>query len=190
MLSNTGRHEAALTEIRRAKDLDPVGLMPNVIYGQILLFAGRSDEALTALQGALEMKPDFWLTHLFLSRAYLAKGRLQESVGAASRANRIAGDNAESLALMGYGLARLGDTEGARRILIDLEQRANTTYVPAYDLAILRVGLGDNSKALELLETSYVRHEPLMVFIGVEPKWDVLRRDPRFIELMKKMRFA
>ena len=106
MLSNTGRHEAALTEIRRAKDLDPVGLMPNVIYGQILLFAGRSDEALTALQGALEMKPDFWLTHLFLSRAYLAKGMLQESVEAASRANRIAGDNAESLALMGYGLAR------------------------------------------------------------------------------------
>lgn len=189
LLSNTGRHEAALSEIRRAKELDPIGLMPNAIYGQVLLFAGHTDDALAALKATLDMKPDFWLTHLFMSRAYCAKGMWPESVEAASRANNITGDNAESLALVGYGLAKSGDKEGSRRILAQFEQRATATYVPAYDLAVLNVGIGNNSKALDLLETSYNRREPLMVFIGVEPKWDVLRQDPRFIELMKKMKF-
>ena len=189
LLSNVGRHEAALAEIRRAKELDPIGLMPNAIYGQILLFAGRSDEALAALRATMDMNPDFWLTHLFMSRAYLAKGMLRESVESASRANSIAGANAESLALVGYGLARSDDREGARNLLTELEQRASTVYVPSYDLAILYAGLGNNSRALELLEKSYGRREPLMVFIGVDPKWDVLRQEPRFIELMKKMKF-
>lgn len=190
LLSNAGRHEAALSEIHRAKELDPIGLVPNAIYGQILLFAGRTDEALAALRATVDMNADFWLPHLFMSRAYLAKGMLRESVESASRANSIAGANAESLALVGYGVAKSGDKEEARRILAELEQRASTTYVPAYDLAVLNVGLGDNSRALALLETSYNRHEPLMVFIGIEPKWDVLRQEPRFIELMKKMKFA
>jgi serine/threonine-protein kinase len=189
MLSNIGRHDAALAEIGRAKEADPIGLTTNAIYGQILLFAGRTDEALDQLKSVLDMNPDFWLAHLFLSRAYLAKGMLAESVQEASRANSIAGENAESAALAGYGLARSGDTDGARRVLAQLEQRAASTYVPKYDLAVLHAGLGENSKALDMLEASYARREPLMVFLAVEPKWDALRAEPRFAALMKKMRF-
>lgn len=189
-LSNIGRHEAALSEIRRAKELDPIGLATNAVYGQILLFAGQKDESLSVLKATLDMNADFWLTHLFMSRAYLAEGMLQESIESAQRANSIAAGNSESLALVGYGMAMSGDKEGARRILAQLHQQAKTTYVPAYDLAVLNVGLGNNTRALDLLETSFNRREPLMVFLAIEPKWDVLRQEPRFAELMKKMKFV
>jgi hypothetical protein len=51
------------------------------------------------------------------------------------------------------------------------------------------LGLGDRTRALELLEQAFQQREPLMVFLKVEPKWNELRSDPRFIDLMKKLNF-
>ena len=49
-------------------------------------------------------------------------------------------------------------------------------------------GLGDSNEALRWLERAYDERDVHMVFLGVDPKWDPLREDPRFIRLVNRMK--
>ncbi|HVF46111.1 MAG TPA: winged helix-turn-helix domain-containing protein [Pyrinomonadaceae bacterium] len=187
LLSNTGRHEKALAEIRRALELDPVSLAANALQGQILFFAGKDDEALRSLQATAEMDKNFWLAPLFMSRIYLKKGMWEEAIASAKTAADLTRGNAEAVATVGYAHAKAGRVDAARGIIRELEDRAKTRYVPAYGIAAIYAALGENNTALDLLERSYSQRDALMVFLKVDLKWDDLRSEPRFAELMRKM---
>jgi len=188
LLSNIGRHDEAVSEIKQARELDPLSLVTNAMEGQILFFAGR-DEAEKALRATMEMDANFWLAHLFMSRVYLKKEMFAETIAAAAKAKEISHGNAEATAIMGYALAKSGRRDEARTVLKELEDRARTNFVPTYDFAQIHLALGDRGKALDLLEKALEQREPLMVFIKVDPKWDDLRSEPRFFKLMKRMNF-
>ncbi|PYS69268.1 MAG: hypothetical protein DMF69_17540 [Acidobacteria bacterium] len=49
--------------------------------------------------------------------------------------------------------------------------------------------LGDIDKAFEELNVGYEAHESTLVWLKAEPLFDPLRADPRFQELMRKVRF-
>ncbi len=189
LLSNTGRHDQAIAEIKRAKELDPIDPLTNALEGQILHFAGRDDEALNVLRSTAETYPGLWLPHLFMSRVYLKKEMYDEAIAAATKAGELSNGNAEAAATVGYSLARSGKTRQAREVLKELEARAATRYVPLYDLAQVYNALGDTEKAIGLLEKAFNDREPLMTFLKVDSKWDNLRSEPRFIELMRRMNF-
>ena len=65
LLSNLGRHQEAIAEGARARELDPVSLLFNAREGAVLYYAGRNDEARERLQKAVELDPNFWIAHLF-----------------------------------------------------------------------------------------------------------------------------
>jgi adenylate cyclase len=112
-----------------------------------------------------------------------------ESIAAASRARDLSNGNAEAIANIGYAQAKAARTAEAQNLLVELKKRSETRYVPQYAIAALYNGLGDTEKALDSLEKAFTDRDSLMVFLKVEPKWDNLRSDPRFIELMRKMNF-
>ena len=60
-------------------------------------------------------------------------------------------------------------------------------FVPPYHIALIYNGLGETDKAFEWLEKAYAERDPKMAFLKVEPKWNNLRSDPRFIDLLKRM---
>jgi serine/threonine-protein kinase len=187
LLSNLGRHDEALAEIKKARESDPLSLVTNALEGQILTFAGREDEALTVLQNTIDMDPNFWLGHLFISRAYIQRGRFNDAIAAAAKARELTGGNSEAAAIMAYAYARSGRPTEARKVLAELEDRAKARYVPAYSFAIVYMGMGDRSRALDLLEKAYEQRESLLVFLKVERRWDELRGEPRFAALIGRL---
>jgi DNA-binding winged helix-turn-helix (wHTH) protein/TolB-like protein/Tfp pilus assembly protein PilF len=189
LLSNIGRHEQAITEIKRARELDPTNLMTNAMEGQVLFFAGRTDEAEKVLRATMDMDPGFWLAHLFMTRIYLKKEMFVEAMESAAKAKQITAGNAEAIATWGYAAAKSGRRDDAHSAIKELEKRATKRFVPAYTFALIYFGLGDRTKALDLLERALEQREPLMVFIKVDPKWDGLRSEPRFDKLVKQMKF-
>ena len=48
-------------------------------------------------------------------------------------------------------------------------------------------GLGQRRETLEWLERGYREREPRMLFLASEPKWDGLRDDPRFKDLLRRI---
>jgi DNA-binding winged helix-turn-helix (wHTH) protein/TolB-like protein/Flp pilus assembly protein TadD len=189
LLSNLGRHQEAIDEIQKSLDLEPTNLYSMMIQGQILTFAGHYDDALQALNRVIAIDPNLWAAHLFLCRVYAQKGMHDDAIKEGERAKKLNEGYAEATSMIAYSMARSGNPDGARRILSEMEDRAKTLYVPAYTIANIYNALGDKEKALTMLELSFEKKDALMVFLKVEPKWNNLRSEPRFLELMKKMNF-
>jgi len=188
LLSNIGRHAESLAEIRRARELDPTSIFNQAIEGQILLFAGKTDEALDTLQGTIETNPKFWLSYLFISRVHNEKQMHEEAIAALAKAGELFPANKESHALLGYALAKAGKLTQAQNVLDKLCRLSNREYVAPYNLAMIHNGLGASEKALNYLEKACAEKNVLMVFLKVEPKWNNLRNEPRFIDIMKGMK--
>lgn len=176
-----------MREIKRARELDPLNLVTNAVEGLVLSTAGRNDEALKILQSTVEMEPKFWLAWLFMTRIYLQNEMYDEAIEAATKGRDLTRGNAEATATIAYAYARSGRSKQAGEILKELENRARTEYVSSYARAQIYTGLGEKGRALDLLEKAHDDKDALMVFLKVEPKWDTLRAEPRFIELMRRM---
>jgi serine/threonine-protein kinase len=188
LLSNTGRYAQALAQIKIATELDPLFSLTGALEGQFLFVAERFDESLDRLNKTIALNPNFWLSHLFLSAVYTEKGMYDEAIAAATKAKALSGGNTEAVALTGYAFARSGETKKAQVVLDELSTQSRTRYVPPYNMALLSNGLGERENALNYLEKGFSEKDVRMVFLKVEPKWNNLRSDSRFVSLLKRMR--
>jgi len=188
-LSNTGRHTEALAEIKRARELDPLFPFAGALEGQFLNHAGRTDEAIDRLKKTFELAPNFWMPHLFASSCYIEKGMYAEAVAESRKARELSPAQTVSIAFEGYALAKAGKRDEAQALLDELLKLSTTRFVPPDHLALIYNGLGETDKTFEWLEKGYEQHDPKMAFLKVEPKWNNLRSDPRFIDLMRRMNF-
>ena len=191
LLSNTGRHAEALAEAKRARELDPLNLRINALEAQFLIHAGRTDEALTRLHETLEMDSNYFLAHLYASSAYIEKRMYSEAISEARRAREISGRRASHAErLLGYALAKSGQTAEARSVLGFLLKPPAKHYVSAYNIALVYNGLGEHAEVLAWLERGYAQRDKGMVFLKVEPMWNNLRSDPRFQDLLRRVGFT
>jgi TolB-like protein/Tfp pilus assembly protein PilF len=189
LLSNTGRHAEAISEVKKARELDPLSAFVSSLEGQFLLHAGKTDEALDRLRQASELDPNFYFPHHFAASAYIEKGMYAEAAAEARRAKELGPTQTVGTVYEAYALAKLGRREEAHALLDELLTLSGQRFVPPYHIAIVYHGLGENDKALTWLKKGYEIRDAKMAFLKVEPKWNDLRSDPRFEELMKKMRF-
>ena len=155
---------------------------------RFLFFAGKHDEALDRLHKTIDLNPNFWLAHLFISRVYTEKGMHAEAIGAAKKAGDLS-HNSQSDAYRAYALSRSGQVAEARAILVELLKLSKDRYVPPYNLAVIYNGLGENEKAMEYLEKGFAEKDVRMAFLKVEPMWNALRSNPRFVDLLNRARF-
>ena len=190
LLSTLGRHTEALAEMRRARELDPLSLRINANEGQFLIHAGQTDEGLARLQKTFELDPRFWLAHLFASSAYIEKGMFAEAVAEARKARDFSGASTHHpVAFLSYALAKSGKQAEARAELEGLLKLSTERYVSSYNIALIYNGLGERDETLDWLERGYKERDPKMVFLKVEPKWNNLRADPRFQDLLRRVGF-
>ena len=189
LLSYTGRHAQALAEAKRARELDPLNVRTNALEGELLTYAGRTDEALDRLQKTFELDPNLGFAHIFASSAYIEKGMYGEAITEARRAKELSPVSTYPLALLGYALAKSGKRAEARAVLEELLRSSAEHYIPPYHIALVYNGLDDRDDALAWLERGFEQREPKMTFLKVEPKWNNLRGDPRFQDLMRRVGF-
>ncbi|PYS90843.1 MAG: hypothetical protein DMF62_03940 [Acidobacteria bacterium] len=189
LLSNTGRHQEALVQIKLARELDPLFPFAGALEGQFLTQAGKPDEALDRLQKTYDLAPNFWMPHLFASAAYIEKQMFPEALAEARKARALSAASTYSNALESYTLAKLGNREEAKKVLSEMFEIRSTRGMPASHFAIAYLGLGDNESALDWLEKGFAEHDPKMAFLKVDPKFNNLRASPRFKDLMKRMNF-
>jgi TolB-like protein/Flp pilus assembly protein TadD len=189
LLSNTGRHQEALSEIKRARELDPYSPLLNALEGQFLIHAGKLDEALIRLRETFELAPGFWFPHVFASSAYMEKGMYAEAILEAKKASELSKAQTASIVFEGVALARMGRKDETRILLERLLKASKETSVPASHIAMLYHALGENDDTFKWLERGVEQRDPKMAFLKVQPRWNDLRGDPRFQEIMKRVGF-
>ena len=190
LLSNMRRSAEALAEIKRARELDPYSPVINALEGQFLSYAGKPDEALARLRETFELAPGFWFPHVFAASAYIDKGMFAEAIVEARQASELSGGQTISVAFEGYALAKLGKRDGAQAALNALLTRSKERFVPPYHIAMVYNGLGERDQALAWLERGLEQRDSRITFLKVDPKWNNLRNDSRFQDLMRRVGFS
>ena len=189
-LSNLGRHEQAIAKARVAQQLDPLSLIIYTAVGDVLFYARLYDQAIEQYRRCLEMNPRFLPGRTDLARAYELSGRYEEAEAEFLTAAQIAGSPPETFSGLANVYARWGRREEARRILDQLIERARRQFVSPYAIASIYASLDEPDAAFEWLERAWQERDGALVLLKVHPRLDRLRGDPRYADLLRRMRLG
>ena len=185
-----GRFDEGIAELKRAQEMDPLSLLVPALIGWTNYFAGRFDDAIEHYLPILEMDPDFMVGHWFLGEALIELGRNEEGVAELERAAELSDRSSRSLAYLGYGYGKGSKYEEANALLSELERRSRQGFVPPYFLALVHCGLGRIDEAFEYLNVACDLPDTMVRDLKVDPPLEVLRKDSRFEELLRRIRLA
>ena len=181
------RMQEALAEIRRARELDPTSLVINAWYGRILLLTGQVDQSIDQLKKTLELDPEFILARYRLGQSYVEKQMYNEAIQEFNQLLKL--PRARALGLMGlaHAYALAGRREEAEKDLGELLELRKGQYISPGQLAIIYIGLGEKDKAFAYLEEANKMHDLSIMRLKVERRFDPLRSDPRFNDLVRRI---
>jgi TolB-like protein/Flp pilus assembly protein TadD len=177
LLNSLGRAEEAISEIKLARQLDPISFFVSRDVGRILYDSKRYDEALEALRQAAEMNPSSGVVYNWMSWAYDKKGMAAQSVEMDLRNDGNRGAGQEVL----QELREAYRVSGERGYL---KKHVELIKGDPYEQALYTARLGETEKALQLLRQACEEHSGWLDMLKVDPELDNLRPDPHFRELL------
>jgi TolB-like protein/Tfp pilus assembly protein PilF len=124
-----GRTEESLTEINRARALEPLSLSMNFSLGWRLYMARRYDDAIAQLLNTIEMDPTYLLAHIVLGQCYEQKGRYTDAIDELQKASALAPNSPPVLAALGHVYAVSGKRVEALQLLAELKSQSVHRYV-------------------------------------------------------------
>jgi tetratricopeptide (TPR) repeat protein len=152
-------------------------------------YQGRQyDQAINQITKTFEMDPNLvGFAYHVRARAYEQKKMYAEGLADSQRWADAFKDDPLSISSVARFQARLGNRAEAQKMLDRLEELSKHRYVSSYWTATVYIGLGDKESALAALKKAYDERYFLMIWINVDPLFDPLRAEPRFIDLEQRI---
>jgi len=188
-LGMMGRFEEAYTEVKRAIRLDPLSSVFQWALGFVYWMARKYDQALEQAGKTLELDPRFTPAHALFTWTYLCKSMPEAAMAAARNAVQCSPGAVMYLANLAESHAAAGDRDEAQNLLDHLLDLSKRQYVTPYFLARIYTRLGRREDAMACLEAAYLERTSSLAFMKVDALLDDLRPDPRFEDLMNRMKF-
>lgn len=179
-----GHVEASLDASLRAYALDPLDLIINAHLIWHYWLARQPDEALSHAEKTRELDQQSIWPSFFAGLALEQKSMFDEAASAFRQANALTPDMTFVRAALAHSLALGGEKKAAQKILRELEREREHRYVPAYDLALIHLGLGEIELSLRWLGAALEERSGWMAYLRVEPRLDSLRSTPEFAQLI------
>lgn len=186
-LTPLGRLDEALREMRHALRLDPLSPIVSTAVGGCLYRMRQWDESATTLRGTLNSNPGFGHAHWSLGRVLLEQGRNEEALKSFQDAADIMGQVPSALAEIGYCYARMGRRDLAHRTLQNLHRLEEQAWVSPLNTALVHAGLGEQDESMKCLEAAFQKRIRQLVWVNVDPRFDVLRDNPEFGHLISRL---
>jgi tetratricopeptide (TPR) repeat protein len=171
--------------MRKAHEFDPLSLRANVDIGWAFLRAGRVDEAITHLRRILDVEPEFAGAQHCLEAAFTYKGMHEEALEYARRA-------------LARSRVKLEEVDGANKP--DPKSALESIWrwrlrnlmrgedpLPTYRIASMHSLLGNGDEAFVWLNRAFEERDPALVTVNVDEAFKLLRPDPRFGELLRRI---
>ena len=186
MLLCQARFDEAEHEFKLGQLLNPLSPGGFASIGRVLICRGEYQEAIEQLRRALQIDPNDWFAHSELGWSYELMGDHAEALKEFQRGVALE-PLPRSISMLGWEYARSGNREQAREVIERLNRLSTQLYVSPVFPALIYLALGDKKTALDLLEKGYEERTGFLCFLKVDPGWDSLHSEPRFIALMKKV---
>jgi len=186
-LAQMGRSPEAISEMRRAESLDPLSVSVHINTGWALYLGRRLDEAIVEWRKALELEPNLGVAHVSIWLAYVqggAKGTPLPAIHADPHDT-----SPLNLATLAGIYATTGKRDEAETILARLKELSNHRYICPYEMATAHEALGQHDDAFTWLRKGIEDRSTCMPDLKTDPRFDGLRGDPRFTQLLHAVGF-
>jgi serine/threonine-protein kinase len=184
------RPDEARQQIERARVLDPLSPLVATDAGFETFYDRRYEEARSALEEAIQASPKAPLAHYWLARTFQAQGQNEKAIAEFELSSRAFGNFAPTIGGLGNLYGTMGRRDDALKMLAKLEELAPLTYATAYQRALVYVGLADRTQALTWLQQAFDdRVGNGLVWLLKDPRWDPMRGDPGFEDMVTKVGF-
>ncbi len=183
ILPSNGHLYEAIEEMRKAMAIDP--LTQNAYYlARFLMFAGRLDEAKEEASKAIELDPTSFRPILIRGQCELLEGNAEEALAFFEQAHEVSGV-ASVDSFKARALAALGREDEARALLE--QARSHEDYVRSEFMAAAWAAMGELDRAFEALETAFADRSAGLIYLNVDPAYEPLRNDPRYVDLVERI---
>jgi serine/threonine-protein kinase len=186
LLNAVGRLDEAKAEMKRARELDPLSLIITADSGNAFYYSRQNDEAIAQYKKALDLEPRFFITYLWMGAAYEQKKMYPQAIAEFQKGLAFV-RHPQLIASLGHVYAVTGQREEAQELLDELREISQQRYVNPYLIALIYVGLGEKGQAFAWLEKAYHERFFFLIWLKVEPRFDPLRDDPRFQDLLRRV---
>lgn len=187
LLSSLGRASEALQQAQRARQLDPISTPISTNLGAAYYYARRYDQAIQQFLKSIELNPNSAGVHAHLGMAYEQQDQHTPALAEFQRAVALSSDNVQMKLRLSRALAMAGQQPEARKQLDELQQNAPPGTIPLYLVATIYCALNDKEQALATLAQAIALREESVIWLKVDPQLDVLRKEPRFQELLRSV---
>jgi tetratricopeptide (TPR) repeat protein len=189
-LADMGRADEGISEIKRARELDPLSVIINSDVAKVFLLTRHYDEAVEQFKHTLELDPEFAQAHGLLALTYSLQGMHEKALEEASKIKHLE-DDPMAVAWLGYVNGAAGKKTEAEKALTRLRDLSATTYVSPLWMAHVHLGAGDKDQTFEWFEKVFQeRAVGGALVLKANPLFDSLRSDPRFPELLRRANIA
>lgn len=183
LLAETGRFEEAMTPAQHAIQIDPLSKASHHALGELYYLQRDYEKAISAYEMAREVDQDDPSQHQYIGWAYQQMDQYEQAIAQHRQAVALSQRHPLYLSDLGYALGMAGQREEALRILAEIQQTDGAT---PYHLAVIHLGLGNIEQTLEALGNAYRLREGYLVYIIMGPRFDRLRNEQRFKNLLKR----
>ncbi len=189
-LTAVGRTEESLNASKRCLELDPLDLVINIHMAWHYQFARQYEQSIEQCWKTSELHPNSFWPAYFFGLAYEQQGQVDRAIEEYRTSVRMSGDVTFATAALGHLYGTAGKVDEARSVYKAMMAKTVQTYVPAYDIALVCIGLGWNDQALEHLAKARQERSGWITYLKVDPRLDPLRGDVRFVDLLRRVRLA
>lgn len=186
-LMSAARFDEATVEMEKAHDLDPSSLTINVGRGRLYYYARQYDQSLVHFQNIIAVEPGDASSYFALYTVYKQKKMYPEAVDIFLKYLELDPRSSPDAALLEVAYRTRGWNGFVQKQLELLEKRQVGKDVEAVAFANLYATLGQKEEALYWLGRSFENREPGAVQFKIEPSYDLLHDDPRFVDLIRKI---
>jgi len=189
LLNLTGRHDRAVEEAARARELDPLSVFINAIKGERTYHAGRFEEAVVDLQRTVAMDPGHFYTRLILGWTYGSMQKWEDAISALETAVSLSSRDPMAVSSLANAYWVTGRTDEAEELLKELEEKAKHRFIPPQFFFSMYKTRGDLDRAFEWFERAVEERDPMLVFCLTWPGEDWQMPDePRFHAALDRLR--
>ena len=186
LLAALERPDEARREVDQACELDPLCVIATLCSVWVRYSHGDYEYAIERCRHTIDMDPERVAAHRLLAAALLQTGRHRDALVSFEAGVRLAPEDPVALAWLAHARAVTGET--AEAVAIVHRIRSLPRYAPPYHLALAYCGLGDADAAFLALDTACADRDPMVTNLTIEPRFEPLRRDPRYEDLCARLR--
>ena len=182
-----GRHAEALGEMKKAEALDPLSPIIATFIGKAYYYARNNDEAIMRYEKVLDTDPEFRVARSFLIHSLEQAGRFDQAVAQAKIEAAQAGLGSDSAASLEHAYKAKGERGYWKEVLRQVDGGKDPGAGSDLDIAAIYTKLGNKERAFDLLERAYAGRNMWLINLKVDPRFDDLRSDRRYADLLHRL---